>query len=177
MIHNARETAEMNLCKNKLECLKREATLTHPSLDPWEWETEGINFKTCLDYCSGKNDSPENINKAAERLYKTFGPLDIICYTDGSVREGTDEGGGGAVITIPEVEEKITLTRACGAICSSFRAEMMAIEAALKYINKHLEKCEIEFDRTLCVVDAYRLSVGYHIPKRRSQRPTYYSWR
>ena len=62
-------------------------------------------------------------------------------------------------------------------VCSSFRAEMMAIEAALKYINKHLEKCEIEFDRTLCVVDAYRLSVGYHIPKRRSQRPTYYSWR
>ena len=80
------------------------------------------------------------------------------------------------ILLVPDVAEQDHFMTFL-AICSSFRAEMMAIEAALKYINKHLEKCEIEFDRTLCVVDAYRLSVGYHIPKRRSQRPTYYSWR
>ena len=80
------------------------------------------------------------------------------------------------ILLVPDVAEQDHFIKIL-AICSSFRAEMMAIEAALKYINKHLEKCEIEFDRTLCVVDAYRLSVGYHIPKRRSQRPTYYSWR
>ena len=147
-----RETAQMTLARAKLDCIPKEKTVIYPTLNPWEWEAERVTFNTSLDGCMGKNDHITNIQNAAEKLYDSFQEHDIVCFTDGSVVEGKDCGGSGATIKIPELEDKITVKRACGTICSSYRAEMMAIEEALTIITKHIEESEIEFDRTVWVV-------------------------
>ncbi len=102
-----RETAWLTLCKNHLETVPREPTAIYPNLDPWEWTVEGVNFCTNLMFCDGKNDVQDNINTAAKHLYNSFGSLDITCFTDGSVQEGTNNGGGAATITIPEMDERV----------------------------------------------------------------------
>ena len=154
-----RETAWLTLCKSQLECIPREPTVIYPSIDSWDWAITDVNFSTQLDFCAGKNDAQDNIEIAAQHLYDKFGSLDIICFTDGSCVEGTKNGGGGATITFPEHEEKTTLTRACGMICSSFRAEMMAIEIALQYITDQLDDNEIEFDRSLWMITDSQSSI------------------
>ena len=134
-----RETAWKTLCKAKIECTPKETTILYPEIEPWNWETadySNVNFSTSLDGCMGKNDTQTNIVKAASGMYDKFLEDDIICYTDGSVNDGTRNGGAGACINIPG-EDKVTLRRACGIICSSFRAEMMAIEEALNYIHNN----------------------------------------
>ena len=76
--------------------------------------------------------------------------VDIVCFTDGSAMEGTKNCGAGGIVQIPG-EEKITVKEPCGVICSSFRAEMKAIERALQTTLDNLDN-EIEYDRNMWVI-------------------------
>ena len=59
-------------------------------------------------------------------------------WTDGSADGGVLNGGAGALVIRPEGEEA-ELRVPAGSLCSSFRAEMFALDAALKHMSKHLE--------------------------------------
>ena len=128
----------MTLCKAKLECTSKEPTILHPQLEPWKWSSPDVEFNTTLDGCMGKNDAAENINNAAQRLLDKISEADIVCYTDGSAHEGTKNGGAGATVEIPG-SDKITIKYPCGIICSSYRAEMIAIERALQAVKDNLD--------------------------------------
>ena len=57
-------------------------------------------------------------------------------WTDGSAEGGITNGGAGAFIVFPD-DETAELQEAAGSLCSSFRAEMTALRAALTYLNEH----------------------------------------
>ena len=143
-----REIAQKTICQAGIECIPKEETLLFSRTDPWDWkDTIDVSFATELHGCTGKQDSDEKIQRAAEKILENVKTNDIVCWTDGSAEEGTKNGGAGAIISIPG-EDEITIKEASGAICSSFKAEMVAIERALSKILYQLDE-EIEFDRTL----------------------------
>ncbi|KAF0298220.1 RNA-directed DNA polymerase from mobile element jockey [Amphibalanus amphitrite] len=56
-------------------------------------------------------------------------------WSDGSAEGGVASGGSGALITLPSGEERTTRTPA-GAVCSSTRAELVAMRAALEEVQQ-----------------------------------------
>ena len=99
---------------------------THSSLPPWKWKCANIQFSNVLDGCTGKHDSAENIHAAVDKLLLEIRDTDLVAYTDGSVGENNTGGGAGAVIAWPN-GESTTSKKACGKICSSYKAEMSAL--------------------------------------------------
>ena len=145
-----RETAWKTLCQAQLESIPKEPALLHPQLEPWKWDFPDCQFNTVLEGCSGKADTEEHITQAYLYLMENVKDVDIVCFTDGSAMEGTKNGGAGGIVQIPG-EEKITVKEPCGVICSSFRAEMKAIERALQTTLDNLDN-EIEYDRNMWVI-------------------------
>ena len=148
-----RETAEKTLCSADVECIPKERTILFPNLEPWKWEVKDVEFFSSLDGCSGKYDTDANIATAAQQLVEKIGVDDVVFYSDGSAEEGTKNGGAGGVMYLPGPEkERRVVMKACGVICSSFRAEMIAIESCLESLIEHGEKLEQGKPRTLWVV-------------------------
>ena len=54
-------------------------------------------------------------------------------WTDGSVTDGVLNGGAGALIVWPDGEE-VVIRSPAGRLCSSYRAEMVALDAALSHL-------------------------------------------
>ena len=67
--------------------------------------------------------------KTTSILLDSFQPTYILVWTDGSAENGTSNGGGAAVI-VKKIYKEVVHIRP-GAICSSYIAEMAAIEGAL----------------------------------------------
>ena len=57
-------------------------------------------------------------------------------WTDGSAEGGVTNGGAGALIEFPD-GETAELREAAGRLCSSYRAEMVALRAALTHLRDH----------------------------------------
>ena len=57
-------------------------------------------------------------------------------WTDGSAKGGVTNGGAGALIEFPD-GETAELREAAGRLCSSYRAEMVALRAALTHLRDH----------------------------------------
>ena len=151
-----RELAWKTLCQSGLECHQKEKTTIHPNVEPWNWDIADmdIEFSTNLMGCMGKQDEQINIDNAAQTLLQDVSPEDILIFTDGSAEEGTKNGGAGAVVTMPS-KEKVTLKRACGKVCSSFKAEMTAIELALEHVTQCMEHdCQIKPQKMWVITDS-----------------------
>ena len=152
-----RETAWKTLCKSGIDCIPKEETTLYPELEPWKWSMPDVQFNTELEGIVGKNDTTTNIDNAAKHLLSRVKETDIVCYTDGPAEDGTKNGGAGAVVYIPGEEEK-KVHKGCGVICSSYRAELIAIEQTLEAVLLHLDH-EIEYDRTLWMITDSQSSV------------------
>ena len=61
------------------------------------------------------------------------------------------------MINIPG-EDEIVLKAACGRICSSYRAEMKAMELALETVLQNIDE-ELEYDRTLWIISDSQSSI------------------
>ena len=59
-----------------------------------------------------------------------------LVWTDGSATAGVLDGGAGALIEWPDGEVHELRTPA-GHLCSSYRAEMVALQPALTYLLEH----------------------------------------
>ena len=145
-----REVAWSNLMVSGIWNAPKEETTLTPVLEPWKWNASRVDFRTDLQGIMGKNDAETNITEATNNLLKQTKEHDIVCYTDGSAEDGTKNGGAGGVVNIPG-EKEIIIHKACGTICSSYRAEMMAIEQTLETVLLNIDK-EIEFQRTLWMI-------------------------
>ena len=68
----------------------------------------------------------------------------IHAYTDGSAVRAIRNGGYGSVINAPDLEEPILLSGPCGAYCTNYDAELVAIQKTLDTIFQHLEDGKLE---------------------------------
>ena len=119
-----RETAWKNLMVSGIWHAPNEKTMLTTELEPWKWNTGQVEFRTNLQGIMGKNDAQTSIEEATDNLLKETREHDIVCYTDGSAEDGTKNGGAGGVIYIPG-EAELIVHKACGTICSSYRAVLM----------------------------------------------------
>lgn len=138
---------QYNIIINGLDTTPRVPTTLYPELEPWAMPD--VEFNTMLQGCMGKDDSTPNIQNAANNILDGIKDTDIVCFTDGSAVEATRNGGAGGVINIPG-QDKIIIKRAGGVLCSSYRAEMIAIEETLTNVLQNIDE-EVEFNRTLWI--------------------------
>ena len=67
----------------------------------------------------------------------------IHAYTDGSAVRAIHNGGYGSVIKAPDMEEPILLSGPCGAYCTNYDAEVVAIQKTLDSIKEHVEESKV----------------------------------
>ena len=82
-----------------------------------------------------KNDDLINLKITGLKTIQSYPDDCIHVYTDGSAMKGTVNAGYGAKINYPE-ETTEEISNPCGALCSNFEAETLAIEAALHQIRQ-----------------------------------------
>ena len=78
--------------------------------------------------------SEEEMRRVSKETVTDLGPFEMVVATDGSVEDGT-KNGGGACVTEWE-GENIVIRRAAGRWCSSFVAEKVAMMTAVELIKE-----------------------------------------
>jgi len=136
-----REMATSLLIKMGLDKIQREDAVRHPTVAPWDWgdlSSTSVNINTELEGCSGRHDTPENKERAFSNILHNVNKEDTIIYSDGSVKEGTEQGGAGILVIWPG-GEKERLAVPAGGKCSSYKAEFTAIETALATVEHRMQ--------------------------------------
>ena len=100
------------------------------TLPPWG-AADRITFRLDVGGHGERSASDEVRRAAAEACLAELPPDAVWLWTDGSAEGGVRRGGGGAWIVLPSGEEK-EVTVAAGLACSSTRAELTALRAALR---------------------------------------------
>ena len=93
-----------------------------------------VQIVTDLPTTTRRTDPPDKRRQAAERALAALPTPDCTIWSDGSAAGGTTNGGGGAVIILHHEERSIECLAAAGASCSSTRAELVAVQTALKTV-------------------------------------------
>jgi ribonuclease HI len=115
------------------------------TVPPWTEPTNIVINPHLIRHIS-RND-PDDVKRAATaETLAALARADYELWTDGSVARGVGSGGSGIYLIannfLDEEDEEISatasLSRPAGANCSSFRAEAVAIEAALRLLRDHL---------------------------------------
>ena len=133
--------------------LKRENLAVQNSFPPWSAITN-ISFRANLNQPIKRSD-PDLIKK--ERTLKTLSEIpaaDIEIWSDGSAQEANLNGGGGIVVRNntcePASDHKMSI--ATGAVTSSFKSELMALQAGLQYVCQNADWRKIKEIR--CCTDS-----------------------
>jgi hypothetical protein len=92
----------------------------------------GIDETSWARTAAAASTASTRLNDAVATL-ASLPPADAILWTDGSAVEGITSGGSGAMIESPSgCFETIEWKAAAGAVCGSYRAELTAVDGALK---------------------------------------------
>ena len=101
----------------------------HHTLPPWS-DSSAVQFHLDLGP-QARRSAPELVRgKAAEDGLRELPEEAVWLWSDRSAEAGVANGGGGALITTPDGEER-EIRVAAGQLCSSTRAELVALLAAL----------------------------------------------
>ncbi|KAF0296692.1 Ribonuclease H [Amphibalanus amphitrite] len=106
----------------------------HITLPPWA-DCSGVAIRLDVGAAVSREARDEVHRVAAEEHLATLPDQATWIWSDGSAEGGVASGGGGALITLPSGEERTTRTPA-GAVCSSTRAELVAMRAALEEVQQ-----------------------------------------
>ena len=106
----------------------------HITLPPWT-ENPRVTIRMDVDADVRRTAHDDVRRAAAERHLATLPDRAIWIWSDGSAEGGVSAGGGGALITLPSGEEKKIRTPA-GSVCSSTRAELVAMRATLEEVQQ-----------------------------------------
>ena len=111
----------------------------HHTLPPWE-DSTAVHFHLDLGPRAGRT-APEQVRRAAaEERIRELPEEAVWVWSDGSAEAGVTNGGGGALILPPGGERREVRVPA-GRLCSSTRAELAALLAALEVVPE-LPRCE-----------------------------------
>ena len=129
-VRSWRESAENMARAAFLEEWPREEETSVSPAPPWaDAETNSITFGTSLTDRTTKSDPPEIRKEAALATLAMLTPPGTEIWTDGAAEKGVSNGGSGVLLL--SGPERIELSLPAGRFTSSFRAEMLAIRAAL----------------------------------------------
>ena len=130
-----RETGQSVSRDCGLEEYPREELTPTASVAPWRIPPN-LSYSADLIVPTTKEDSAENQRSAAEETIRALPDADIEIFTDGSARDGTTLCGSGILIK----EKSGAIHRICkpaGRHGSSYRAESVALHAALDWTAEH----------------------------------------
>ena len=113
--------------------LPREPLQLHTGVPPWNTLGD-VTFHLDLLEETCRADPPERRRAAAQRTLDALPRPDITVWTDGSAHRGTESGGSGCLIIRGDQETRTRIP--AGAMCSSTRMEVVAINAALQELLK-----------------------------------------
>ena len=83
-----------------------------------------------------RTDPPERRKEAALAALALVPDPDYTIWSDGSAKEGTTEGGGGAILELHREGRTIECLAPAGRVCSSTRAELVAMSEALTRLQE-----------------------------------------
>lgn len=106
---------------------------------PWT-PTDGVNIRLDVGPLP-IGAAAETRRIAAEQHLETLPQDAIWLWTDGSATAGVKDGGAGVLVKYPDGGHQ-EIREAAGKICSSYRAEMVALNAATEYLIEHLAHTE-----------------------------------
>ena len=83
-----------------------------------------------------KETDPLDLKITAEKTIAIYPDNWTHIYTDGSAFKATVNAGYGALLCFPDGSSH-EISSACGAVCSNYEAEILAIQAALEYLSRY----------------------------------------
>ena len=101
---------------------------------PWSPHSGTVTFAVDLPTTTRRTDPPDKRREAAERALAALPEPDCTIWSDGSAAGGTTNGGGGAIAILHREGRTLECLAAAGASCSSTRAELVAVRAALRTV-------------------------------------------
>ena len=130
------------LAKDMMFPESRETTEPIPKISPnTKWQLPKISKE--LSQKADKS-TPTNILKTiANETIDRIPPEAIRAYTDGSATNATRNGGYGSFISIPQLQEPISIYGPCGRYCNNYDAEVIAIKKTMDKIDQELEVANI----------------------------------
>ena len=105
----------------------------HITLPPWT-DSPRVTIQMDVDADVRRTAHDDVRRAAAERHLATLPDRAIWIWSDGSAEGGVSAGGDGALTTPPSGEERKIRTP-YGSVCSSIRAELVAMRAALEEVQ------------------------------------------
>ena len=134
-----RPNAKASAIKIGIEKLKTENIIKTCSVPPWHTSNGLKLFPNLIDGKCKREDKNELKRLVEETIKEKKANADMIIYTDGSVQEDQKNGGSGCFITSQDSSEE-EISSPAGKICSSFRAEVIAIHKALEIASNRLKE-------------------------------------
>ena len=121
---------------------ERETTGSIPLQAPHQ-ELKKTKTHTLLLNRIDKSAPPPILKSMALETISSYPDSAIHAYTDGSAVRAIHNGGYGSVIKAPDMEEPILLSGPCGAYCTNYDAEVVAIQKTLDSIKEHVEESKV----------------------------------
>lgn len=103
---------------------------------PWRSCGDAIRFVLDLPQPTRRTDPPEKRREAAVAALALIPDPDCTIWSDGSAKDGTTQGGGGAILELHREGRTIECMAPAGRVCSSMRAELVAMTEALARIQE-----------------------------------------
>ena len=98
---------------------------------PWHHCGDSVRFVLDLPQPTRRTDAPERRKEAALAALALIPDPDCTIWSDGSAKEGTIQGGGGALLELHREGRTIECVAPAGRVCSSMRAELVAMVEVL----------------------------------------------
>lgn len=119
--------------KAKIDKFKRSALIPIEPFAPWD-HPPNVCFNTDASKLCKKDAPAEDKLKCAKMVINALPVADMEIFTDGSVDQNLKTGGAGFVVQNKVGNEKFSKAIPAGFHCSSYRAELIAMNAALDWV-------------------------------------------
>ncbi|KAH7698464.1 pol-like protein [Aphelenchoides avenae] len=128
-----REHAKALGTGERLSELPREPLRLVPPVPPWK-QTLNVTLSADLLRTTRRADDPILKRLTAENTLRQLRPADTVIWTDGAAQNGHTNGGYG-FIAMEDAEVLHEANGPAGGRCSSYRAELLALRAALRWLE------------------------------------------
>jgi len=121
---------------------------------PWVADDGGVHISADLPTATRRSDAPEVRREAAAQAIDAMPPTDVTIWSDGSAKGGTTYGGAGALIQLHVLGREEHVRAPAGTICSSLRAELLAMREALAAVTRLPEEDLTQIHRVRLLTDS-----------------------
>ena len=119
-----------------LSDLPVEPLALHQGTPPWVHCGDAVRFSLDLPLPTRRTDPPARRKEAALAALALIPDPDCTIWSDGSAKEGTIQGGGGAILELHREGRTLECVAPAGRVCSSMRAELVAMAEALSRLQE-----------------------------------------